>query len=289
MVERLHEIAPTEPLRRGDQLNRLDQLITETRAITRRTARQIDSTIKATGIELARQDIRYTTDVLATELARDIAVTPLPGRVLRRVADRAIIEGAPTATWWSRQADQLQRAFEDRVRRGLMQGSAPQEIMRAIKGTAKRGFKDGIMTEQRKGQVEALVRSSLMAVNNSIAVEESQQHDFVKGYQWMVTFDSKTCPTCQALSGGAFDFEGNPLEHSKVQIKAPTPYPPAHVNCLPADALVSTIGRVAAHSKRRYQGDLIILRAAGDLRLACTPNHPVLTDAGWLPAHRVDE
>jgi len=47
----------------------------------------------------------------------------------------------------------------------------------------------------------------------------------------MVTFDSKTCPTCQALSGGAFDFDGNPLEQSKVQIKAPTPYPPAHVNC----------------------------------------------------------
>ena len=230
-IDRLHAIAPTEPIRRGDQLNRLDTLITETRALTRRTMRGINSTLTDTGITLAREDVRYTTGVMAQELGRDIAIQSLPGKVLERVANRALIEGAPTATWWQRQGDQLQRAFEDRVRRGLMQGSSPTEIMRAIKGTAKRGYKDGIMTEQRKGQVEALVRSSLSAVDNAIVIEESQQHDFVEGWQLFTTFDSKTCPTCAALSGGAFDFDGNPLEQSKVQIKSPVAHPPIHVNC----------------------------------------------------------
>src|SRR5512139_1612731 len=197
-VERLHAIDPTAPTRRGDQLNRLNALITETRALTRRTMRGIDDTLTDKGITLAREDVRYTTQVLAQELKRDIAVTPLPGKTLARVANRAIIEGAPTATWWARQGDQLQRAFEDRVRRGLMQGSSPHEIMRAVKGTAKRGFKDGILTEQRRGQVEALVRSSLMAVNNAVVTTEYQTHDFVEGYQLLVTFDSKTCPICAA-------------------------------------------------------------------------------------------
>ena len=64
--------------------------------------------------------------------------------------------------------------------------------------------------------------------------------------------------------------------------------PPGHPNCLPGYALVSAVG-ISAASKRWYDGDIVVIRTAGGKKLACTPNHPVLTDAGFLAAHLLNK
>ena len=64
--------------------------------------------------------------------------------------------------------------------------------------------------------------------------------------------------------------------------------PPLHPRCLPGDALVLTGGDVTGSCERWYEGDLIIIRTASGKRLACTPNHPVLTGLGWVSAGRVN-
>src|SRR5262249_31751931 len=38
-----------------------------------------------------------------------------------------------------------------------------------------------------------------------------------------------------------------------------------------------------------YDGDLVIIRTASGNDLACTPNHPILTDRGWVAAHLLDK
>lgn len=56
--------------------------------------------------------------------------------------------------------------------------------------------------------------------------------------------------------------------------------PPAHPNCLLGDAAVTAFG-VSAATKRKYCGEIIVLRIPGVDHFACTPNHPVLTERGW--------
>lgn len=58
---------------------------------------------------------------------------------------------------------------------------------------------------------------------------------------------------------------------------------PQHPNCLPGHTRVTAHG-VTASSQRWYDGDLVILRTASGKELSCTPNHPILTDMGWLAA-----
>ena len=58
---------------------------------------------------------------------------------------------------------------------------------------------------------------------------------------------------------------------------------PAHPNCLPGDSLVLARG-IAATSERRFDGEVVTVRTASGKNLTCTPNHPVLTDAGWVAA-----
>jgi len=63
--------------------------------------------------------------------------------------------------------------------------------------------------------------------------------------------------------------------------------PPAHPACLPDGVSVLAYDTLGA-MKRRYDGDLIIIKTAGGNRLPCTPNHPILTSEGWIGAGEID-
>lgn len=59
--------------------------------------------------------------------------------------------------------------------------------------------------------------------------------------------------------------------------------PPAHPNCCLPGTVVSPGGRIAAHFTRRFVGEVVGIRTEGNL-LTVTPNHPVLTQRGWVAA-----
>jgi hypothetical protein len=59
-----------------------------------------------------------------------------------------------------------------------------------------------------------------------------------------------------------------------------------HWDCFPAGTLVSGPPVVGAVT-RWFEGELVVLRTASGDQLACTPNHPILTRAGWTAAAAV--
>ena len=111
---------------------------------------------------------------------------------------------------------------------------------------------------------------------------------------WSAAKDA--CPKCRALHGRSFevvdanDPERDPMEHvwvgkNPVGAKPPESMPsiPLHPHCLPGDALVLARG-VSGHSERWYEGPVVHIATRLGNRLTCTPNHPVLTPGGWVPA-----
>ena len=63
---------------------------------------------------------------------------------------------------------------------------------------------------------------------------------------------------------------------------------PIHANCVPGDARVAAEG-VLGITRRAYAGDFVVLKTASGQKLTVTPNHPVLTLSGWVPAGEVLE
>lgn len=59
-------------------------------------------------------------------------------------------------------------------------------------------------------------------------------------------------------------------------------------NCVPGGTLVSGPDAQVAY-RRQYEGDVVIIHTASGDELTATPNHPVLTDKGWVPAQFVEE
>lgn len=68
----------------------------------------------------------------------------------------------------------------------------------------------------------------------------------------------------------------------------PVDEPPLHPHCFIAGTNVTPGGRILAHTKRWYSGEIIILRIAGVDDIAVTPNHPILTRRGWIAAGRIE-
>ena len=85
------------------------------------------------------------------------------------------------------------------------------------------------------------------------------------------------CELCQAI------LDLNPHPAARV-IEIGTP----HHQCFPPETLVRS-GDVDSVTERRYDGEVVVLHTADGVRLAVTPNHPVLTGRGWTPAVAVSE
>jgi len=130
--------------------------------------------------------------------------------------------------------------------------------------------RSGMFGPARSQMIAVTEVTRAYAEGNRLAWQASGVVDRVR---WQVAMDERVCPQCGPMHnrtdavGG--DFEGMG--------------PPAHVNCLPGDTRVLAQD-VTACSERWYDGDLVIVRTATGKRLACTPNHPILTPRGWVAA-----
>lgn len=63
--------------------------------------------------------------------------------------------------------------------------------------------------------------------------------------------------------------------------------PLGHPNCLVEGTPVTPLGRLCAGMSASYRGPIVELRTSGGHRLTVTPNHPVLTGRGWIPAQAI--
>jgi len=181
--------------------------------------------------------------------------------------------------------DQSER-FGQVVRNGLLTGETTPDIAKRLIGqlqfgeTAKTARQlaaaGGELTSIADNQIMALVRTSINQVANAASqqVYEANQ-DITKKYRYIATLDTRTSARCRALDGREFEYGKGPM-------------PPQHFNCLPGDAIVTPRGRIAAAYRRSYEGFLYVIKTADGHIVRVTPNHPILTSAGWQPAQSIN-
>ena len=184
--------------------------------------------------------------------------------------------------------DQAER-FSQVVRQGLLTGETTPNIAKRLIGSLQFSQEPtmisktlaniiaagGQSTAATNSQVVALIRTSINQVANTASqqVYEANQ-DITQKYRYIATLDTRTSAICRALDGREFDYGKGPM-------------PPQHFNCLPGDALVLPSGRIAAVYRRRYEGFIYVIKTADGNKVRVTPNHPILTSAGWQPAQSI--
>lgn len=138
-----------------------------------------------------------------------------------------LIQGAPSAQWWKRQAGDVAFRFANEVRQGLAQAETSDQIIRRIRGSTRAGI-PGIL-EITRNNAAALVNTSVQTVANSARMATFQANaDIIKGMKQLSTLDGHTSAICLAYSGGEWDMEGKPINGTRLPFNGG---PPRHFNC----------------------------------------------------------
>ena len=172
----------------------------------------------------------------------------------------------------------MSHRMSSELARGLALGKSPREIEYSLRGIlGDKKDKAVIARARRLARTEVIAAHAEATIN---AYEEAGAHGVDVEVETLLgpeLHEDAPCEECQAVAdGGPYT-----LEEARGLI-------PVHPNCLPGDSLVTSIGGISAVSKRVYDGDLIVIRTASGRSVACTPNHPILSDGKWVPAQLLD-
>lgn len=194
--------------------------------------------------ELGRVEAAATAEGLGALYAGAIIPALPPENVLKRLVDNTLIEGAPSAAWWKRQAGDLAFRFKGAVAQGLAAAETNDEIIRRIRGRAigytvvegKRVYKfaGGIMDAARH-HIAAQVQTSVMTVANQARMDTFEANeDVIKGYRQLSTLDGRTTVDCVAYSGATWDRNKKPTGTNVLPFVSPKGSAsgcPRHWNC----------------------------------------------------------
>lgn len=173
---------------------------------------------------IGRFEAQRTAASLATAFAGMIEPgLPTEGYFKVLVRD-TLISGAPSGTWWERQAGDTSFRFANEVRQGLAAGETNAQLVQRIRGRAA-GFKmvDGKRVYEFVGGVmgistanaNSLVQTSVQTVANASRFETFKQNDdVIKGYSQLSTLDGHTTLVCVGYSGKEWDKDLKPVGHT---------------------------------------------------------------------------
>lgn len=147
---------------------------------------------------------------------------------------------------------------------GLLQGQGIPAVTRAVMA---------VMGSSR-WKAERIVRSEYGRVAAQAAQLQFKQNErLLRGVQWLATLDQRTCVECGNLDGRTW---ADPAA-------APIPVVSTHPNCFAEGTKVS--GSFLLATRFQYVGRIITVKTRQGCVLRVTPNHPILTPRGMVPAH----
>lgn len=267
---------------------RLKALLADVRAARASAMVKLRSLTRESLLALAGDEVGFEQRLIQGAVPFELSFNSVRADQLRAIVLSRPFQGKLLNEWYRsiEAADALR--LRQAIQLGLAQGENVPTMVRRIRGTRAQGFTDGILN-LTKNQASAVVRTAVNHVSN--AAREAMWNanaDIIQALRWTSTLDGRTTPICFSRDGDLAPIGDNPLPEGAERLDPPGARPPAHVACLPGTGLVAPCGRITAASKRFYEGEVIVICTAAGHELTCTPNHPVLTDRGWIAAHLLD-
>lgn len=174
----------------------------------------------------------------------------------------------------------------------VKQNLASQEDL--VKGVVRSGYANGLTGRQMRGDIQRLFDGMIARHAEAIARTGYNHYstvgrrafadankDIVAREVPIVTFDSRVSSVCLSV-GAKYGQRGWKAGESPIGL------PPYHMNCLFDDSFITSGYGISSVSKRRFEGVKVTITTASGNKLSVTPNHPILTGRGWVPAELIN-
>ncbi len=184
--------------------------------------------------------------------------------------------------------ERLAAVAREELATGVDAGEDMEQLRARLRAAfAREGSELGDMREERVARTEA-GRAWNTATLAAARALQGPDRPLVK--QWITRRDTRVREDHDDANG-QLRLLDEPFTIGPAEMSAPhDPTAPASqvVNCFPGDTLVQAPSGVRRIYRRWYEGPLIEVHTKDGGKLAGTPNHPLLTDAGWKPLQGVE-
>ncbi|HBG77263.1 MAG TPA: hypothetical protein DDW84_00225 [Phycisphaerales bacterium] len=143
-----------------------------------------------------------------------------------------------------------------------------------------------------KARAKFIARDQTSKANAAIT-EFQQTEAGIPAYEWRSSQDNRVVgkpggkwPKASNIHGDHYHRDGKVFLWSKPPKDG---HPGQAINCLLGDAIIDFSNGCNKLWRRKYSGIFTTLTTNEGGRLQATPNHPVLTNRGWLPINEVQE
>lgn len=174
--------------------------------------------------------------------------------------------------WAAERAGELITSISETTRDGV------RDIVRQAiaDGASNTALADLLSTayEFSGDRAEMIARTETAYAEASGTLDGWMASGVVEGKVWLA--DAEACDECLPLDG-----EEVGLDES---FSSGDDAPPLHPNCCLPETLVAASGNVSAYFRRWFEGEIIRITIDTGRCLSVTPNHPILTPGGWVPA-----
>jgi SPP1 gp7 family putative phage head morphogenesis protein len=171
-------------------------------------------------------------------------------------------DGSPLSTLLAKSGDLVRNAVTRELLQAVSKAQNPRLTARAIRKA----------TGMALNRAMAIARTEQLRVYRE-ATAANYRASGIQWYQRIAARDPATCLGCLSLDGEISTSDASVDDHVAGR-------------CVVGETLVSG-PRPLASLSRLYAGEMVTLRTASGQAVTCTPNHPVLTQRGWINAESV--
>nr|BDD45298.1 hypothetical protein 20 [bacterium] len=197
---------------------RLESLLSHLKELNAEAYKILEKSIAGNLTDIGVYEAEYQEKLLKHSIPFNVAITRPTLEQIRSIIREKPLEGRFIKDEVGDLGKANIKRIEQSIRIGLLEGETTPQIVRRLRGTAKLGYKDGLLNRSR-GDVERLVRTAVNHVSTRARDELYQNNkSLVKAWRFTATLDSRTSVVCASLDGQTFDIGTGPQ-------------PPRHPNC----------------------------------------------------------
>lgn len=176
------------------------------------------------------------------------------------------------------------RKMNEAITQGILQGESIPNISKRVgkvfnmdKNASTRTARTMVTCAQSLGRIDSYKRATEMGI------------PLVQ--KWVATLDGRTRHSHIYLDGQTREI-GESFEslYGSIDYPAdPSADPRDIYNCFVGETNIATDSEVIRSYKHNYSGRFVTVKTAGGVNFTCTPNHPILTIGGWVPAESLQK
>lgn len=184
----------------------------------------------------------------------------------------------------SRNRQLLISRCREQITQGMVQGEGYVKMTARIKDVYDKDATGAMRILRTEGH-----RNQQMGTADSI--EHAEELGVKVKKIWDATVDGDTREDHADMDGREADKDGlfTLPDGSRGEAPGLTGEASQDINCFPGDMYVYSPNKLKAATKRYYQGKLVRIKTASGIDVSATPNHPILTDKGWVGIGSIKE